>query len=458
MSSKRNRWGVKPADTVDVAPQPPPVDAKQAAVFAAQRLREKLAKSGKLGVSSAVNPQQPDASTTDANNTAQAVTTRDIEINDNPRRGMVTKKAVQEEIAKATGCAITTRGQYITPQQRGYTHAKPLHLHLEAIQPQAVAEAEKRIKDLLFPSKHDPVAVAKQLASSLTNRYVGMAPETYAFNAELLLPSERLPGFDVVQRVVGPNSSYLQHIERQTGARVVLKHLANASCLVVSHADRSGHAQALQLAQDLINTVQGQLASHKAMVQQSMAHPPPPPGMPIPMGRLPPHSMMARPPMPHMSGPPMHRPPFPGHSMAPPMVPPPGAFPHLGGGGPPPPLPPMSAPGHTQQQQEKSLEDGRLLPLPGGHVDTTKNKARKRRFQEAGPSESPAPASGASTQASVAEGSALDTPSSEQPSTKAAKADKMDGTTSEQGSRVSVEDASVLSTGLIAYGSSDEDE
>ena len=95
------------------------------------------------------------------------------------------------QIAKASGCAITTRGQYITPQQRGYMAAKPLHLHLEATNPQAVAKADALLRDLLFPQKTDPVAMAKQLASSLTSRYVGSAPEPLPFSAEVRVQTDR---------------------------------------------------------------------------------------------------------------------------------------------------------------------------------------------------------------------------------------------------------------------------
>eukprot|EP00045_Choanoeca_perplexa_P015343 m.191647 g.191647 ORF g.191647 m.191647 type:complete len:443 (+) comp16956_c0_seq1:74-1402(+) len=438
MSARRNRWGVTPEQAA-AQNKPETADPKQAAILAAQRLKERLQQSGKLVQTTAPPPQQ--AANRSTGEVTIESTQREIEINDNPRRAMVTKKAVQEEIAKASGCAITTRGQYITPQQRGYTHVKPLHLHLEAASPQAVAKADAMLRDLLFPQKTDPVAMAKQLASSLTSRYVGAASESLPFSAELLLPSERLPGFDVIQRVVGPSNSFLQHIERQSGAKVTLKHLTHSACLVIAHANADGHQQAMRLAQDLIGTVASQLQAHKAMVHHSMAHPPPPPGMqPLPPG-------------PNMfGGPPMIRPPPPG-MRPPPMVPGPMHPPfHPGGHGPPfiphPGAPPGAPPLPASHNQ---LEEGKLLPMPGGHVDSTKIKARKRHFQEARPDET----SDATPDNDIKSGDADDN-ADPAPASKAAKIRPV-VSPSKGESRVSVADPSLLTQGLIDYGSSSDE-
>ena len=72
----------------------------------------------------------------------------DIDVNDSPRKGMLTRKQTHEEIAKSTGVNILVRGRYRPPGDLTTTD-RPLHLHIEADDQESLDKAHERVKQLM---------------------------------------------------------------------------------------------------------------------------------------------------------------------------------------------------------------------------------------------------------------------------------------------------------------------
>ena len=124
---------------------------------------------------------------------------REIEINDSPRRADVTRKQFITELTKSYKVSVTTKGRYIPA---GAAHSTPidraLYLLVEAKSQFDMDEAVKKINAVLAV----PVVV----------------PEEYVY-----VNLQSIPGFDVVQKLLGPARSFVNHIASTTQATVTLR-------------------------------------------------------------------------------------------------------------------------------------------------------------------------------------------------------------------------------------------
>jgi hypothetical protein len=162
----------------------------------------------------------------------------DIDINDSPRKGQLTRKATQEEISKTCGVGILIRGRYKPPGDTS-TDERPLHLHITATSQEALEQAEAMIREIMGPAAPAAVgATAEPLpAAPPPSTFVpGMpipaprpaptgpppssAPPMHTLTLEVGVPSEQ--GYAVRGKLLGPKGAYVRHIQDTTGVRVQL--------------------------------------------------------------------------------------------------------------------------------------------------------------------------------------------------------------------------------------------
>ena len=124
---------------------------------------------------------------------------REIEINDSPRRADVTRKQFITELTKSYKVSVTTKGRHIAAGAALSTPIdRALYLLVEAKSQFDMDEAVKKINAVLAV----PVVVPEE------HVYVNLQP---------------IPGFDVVQRLLGPARSFVNHIASTTQSTVTLR-------------------------------------------------------------------------------------------------------------------------------------------------------------------------------------------------------------------------------------------
>lgn len=127
----------RPAAT---APAAPPSDMQQAAAAAFRQVSQMLSAA----------PSATSADGAPAARDASSSLSIEIDINDCPKKGALTRRATQEEICKACSVAILIRGRYKPPGDTS-TDDRPLHLHVQAQSQEALDRAEAMIRDLMGP-------------------------------------------------------------------------------------------------------------------------------------------------------------------------------------------------------------------------------------------------------------------------------------------------------------------
>ncbi|KAL3865997.1 hypothetical protein ACJMK2_043338 [Sinanodonta woodiana] len=316
---------------MDLWSEAPEKSSLEAAAEAAAKVNAMLIAKGKLKPS-----QLSQTSSTKVKILGQpnSLMVAEVEINDVPIgcRNMLTRGSTQEEISKMSGAAVSTRGRYMTPEDRGRnTGERALYLCVQGPSQETVDKAVERIHEIIFngmrgaskgsrfspmPSGPRPqflvappqLQLQPQPLMSLGPQHglrPGFLPNqdgpsppgviTRPANPyDLALPyvQEKLyiglehapPSFDVKGKILGPGASFLQHIQTETGAKVTLR--GKGSCFIefasgreafepmhiqLQHSTLMGLQQAKQLAENLIQTVQQEYAQF----QQALAAMPP---------------------------------------------------------------------------------------------------------------------------------------------------------------------------------------
>jgi len=184
----------------------------------------------------------------------------EIDINDSPKKGLLTQKTVLEDIAVKSKATVFVRGRFRPPGDSSATDTS-LHLHIEGSAQQDVDTAASIIRKLLSPVAVTAAGeqVARPPASGLftsgpqsthcsrgsstplgsppcsgnappLTAQIPLASQPPIASAavaalpplEILVGLDSVPGYQVRGKLLGPKGSYLKHIHETTGVRVQL--------------------------------------------------------------------------------------------------------------------------------------------------------------------------------------------------------------------------------------------
>ncbi|CAG0897089.1 unnamed protein product [Darwinula stevensoni] len=209
----------------------------------------------------------------------------EVEINDAPlpARNVLTRGLTQDELHRETGAAISTRGRFMTPEEKARNHTdRPLYLHVQASEPYALDLAVKKIHEIIgryARSSHGDPSSKSSYDSLQQSLVMGKILQAKVFVGIDVARAESLQ-FDVRGKILGTGGSNIQYIASETGATVKLtgngcgEEASNEALhLLIEHAALEKLEQAKDLALNLVETVGKEFVEHEKTISSC---PPPP--------------------------------------------------------------------------------------------------------------------------------------------------------------------------------------
>ncbi|XP_062516634.1 KH homology domain-containing protein 4-like [Corticium candelabrum] len=211
--------------------------------------------------------------------------TVEVVINDIPSRVILTRSATHQEILRQTGAAVSVKGRHMTPEEKSLgTMDRPLYLYICADTQAKVNAAKEKVKtiilqsELSFPVDQRPFTNNPHLFNTIgfdnsqmqrPGEAVASTPVLRYVQDKVFVEAESVPGFDVIEKISGPQGSYLRHIAAETGAKVFFRGQGSGYIeptsgkesfepfhLYISHPRNEGLHAAKRLCENLVQKVQ----------------------------------------------------------------------------------------------------------------------------------------------------------------------------------------------------------